>query len=103
MGYIFRDHMKKDLIMNKLFDEQNNNKKRPVLGSPWPGGVSHISHWVLVTFTLRLKTECFGWLTRLVKKGLQGGQPLRPGREVSRRHLLPRERASESQGWRARA
>lgn len=23
--------------------------------------------------------------------------------EVSRRHLLPRERASESQGWRARA
>lgn len=40
MGYIFRDHMKKDLIMNKLFDEQNNNKKRPVLGSPWPGGVT---------------------------------------------------------------
>lgn len=39
MGYIFRDHMKKDLIMNKLFDEQNN-KKRPVLGSPWPGGVT---------------------------------------------------------------
>lgn len=35
------DHMKKALIMNKLFGEQKK-KERPVLGDPWPGGVTNI-------------------------------------------------------------
>lgn len=33
-------HMKKDLTMNKLSDEQNNKRERPILGGSWPGGVT---------------------------------------------------------------
>lgn len=52
------DHMKKALIMNKLFGEQNR-KRETSLRRPLATG-SHISLLALVTFTLRLKTDSFG-------------------------------------------
>lgn len=52
------DHMKKALIMNKLFGEQNRKRETSLRRSLATG--SHISLLALVTFTLRLKTECFG-------------------------------------------